>query len=145
MSSRKGSSTSTRARKDSGSGKRASKGKKKPTARKPKPGRTESGQFSTGNPGRPPGAISTEKRELAELCRSIYHEHAADTFREIFTRSNRFPSAASLTLRLEALKFLASRGYGKEPKVVKLASDEDSAIGILLQIARERGVGGDDE
>lgn len=115
--------------------------------------RDKRGRFITGNTGRPPGAVSSEKRELAQLCRDIILGNGTSvvggdglpdstpgllwlTAEHVFGMSNK--SAAAAEVRIELLKLLAAYGWGKPPQKVILGDEDDSPDGILRRLMRER-------
>jgi hypothetical protein len=99
---------------------------------KGKPNRTS---FKPGNPGKPKGAVSFEKRKLAAACRELVEKNASTHFEQLFTDEH--PSVQLMKVRQDAIEWAAERGYGRAPLSVKLGGkiDPDSPEGVLLRIA----------
>lgn len=87
------------------------------------------GQFKPGNAGKKKGTVSWEKRKLAEAAREMFEELAPKELRELIVQNRNLP------VKLDAIRFLADRAYGKAPQTVRLGMDPDSPEGILLKIA----------
>jgi hypothetical protein len=112
--------------------------------------RGENGRFLPGNAGRPPGAVSEEKRSLAAVCRELV-EGSENVYFEVkgkgrmgllelvTTRVGALrPSAAGVALQIEFLKLMLAYGWGKPPQKVILESEDDSPDAILRRAMEER-------
>lgn len=90
-----------------------------------------------------PETLESRKRELALLARESLDKRFDRTIDAIFDMPDKLEnekgtSLEPLKLKLDALKWLSDRGYGKAPQVIKLGSDEGTPTAILEKIARER-------
>lgn len=103
--------------------------------KKPKPG-----TFRPGNPGKPKGAISWEKKKLADACRDLFERECPDQIIDILRSKN-------LPVKMRCIEWLAERAYGKAPMVVRHGLDPESPEGILLRLAGQTlpGSGVDEE
>jgi hypothetical protein len=91
--------------------------------------RGKNGRFGRGNPGKPKGAVSWEKRKIAEAAREMFEEHAPEEIKFLLTQRT------NLAVKLGVIEFLAERAYGKAPIKVHASIDPDSPEGILLLLA----------
>ena len=100
---------------------------------------------STPMPGSlTPESLAERKRELSLLSRGRVDNH----FDDVIDRVMRVPDTTvdakgtvsydGLKLKLDALKWLSERGYGKSPQVIKLGTDEGSPQAMLEKIAQKR-------
>lgn len=91
--------------------------------------------FKPGNPGKPKGAVSFEKRKLAAACRELVYKNAPDHFQKLFEDKN--PSVPLMKVRQDAIEWASDRGWGKAPQTINLGKgiDPNSPEGVLLQIA----------
>jgi hypothetical protein len=99
---------------------------KEPVAESP---RGKNGRFGKGNPGKPKGAVSWEKRKIAEAAREMFEKHAPKEILALLHQNK------NLAVKLGVIEFLAERAYGKAPIKVHASIDPDSPEGILLLLA----------
>ncbi len=95
-------------------------------------------------PSLTPESLAERKRELALLSRARVDKHFDDVVDRIMqlpdmsTDAKGTTSYEPLKLKLDALKWLSERGYGKSPQVIKLGADEGSPQAMLEKIAQKR-------
>jgi len=95
-----------------------------------------------------PETLAERKREISLLTRGKLDAKFDEVVDAIFELENTITTYNSrgdaslsidpLKLKLETLKWLADRGYGKAPQVVKVDTDTDTPNAILAEIARKR-------
>lgn len=113
-------------------------------------GRGPGGRFLPGNSGRPPGAVSTEKRAIAQICRDLLEGNGSSLPGEDGSAPGVLWQTAEVILgappksvtwagmRLEFMKVLLAYGYGKPPVKVTLGEEDSSPDGILRELMRKR-------
>jgi hypothetical protein len=100
--------------------------------------RQEKGRFGKGNPG---GKLKKRHLQLAKSCRDLMDEFHVPTARAILTNKKE-----SGKTKLAVLQFLAERGYGKSPQVIKTEGIEPgSPEAILLELTEQYIPGSDAE
>lgn len=88
--------------------------------------------------------LAERKRELSLLSRTRVDQHFDDTVDRIFNLPDstvNFKGDVSyepLKIKADLLKWLAERGYGKAPQIVKLGTDAGSPQALLEEIAKRR-------
>ena len=91
-----------------------------------------------------PEQVQAKKRELQLLSRATLDEHYERVVTSILTMGDTLVNAKGdislepMRLKLDCLKWLADRGHGKAPLVVRVGTDEGTPESILNEIARKR-------
>jgi hypothetical protein len=89
-------------------------------------------------------ALEARKRDVALVSRQHLDDHFDDTIKRIFELPDKFvdlkgtTSIDPLKLKADMIKWLAERGYGKSPQVVKLETDTGTPDAILNEIAARK-------
>lgn len=92
-----------------------------------------------------PETEADRKREIALLARVKLDDNFDGVVDRIFALPEtsmvgdaESPNLEVMKLKIDTVKWLADRGYGKAPQIVKLGTDEGTPQHILEQIAKKR-------
>lgn len=95
-------------------------------------------KFQKGNAGRPKGALKKVNAELGTACREALETSFWPTVQRLL-------ASGDDRVRLDTMKWLTDRGYGRAPETVRVGIAADSPEGVLLALSKQYRPGADDD